>query len=80
MAKILLLNGSARAKQCTGTALAEMIGVFEAEGVETELVQIGGKDVKHAYMIFRVADTKAAEARLAGRGLSIMTQEDIAGI
>ena len=46
MAKILLLNGSARAKQCTGTALAEMIGVFEAEGVETELVQIGGKDVK----------------------------------
>ena len=46
MAKILLLNGSARAKQCTGTALAEMIGVFEAEGVETELVQIGGKDVR----------------------------------
>ena len=46
MAKILLLNGSARAKQCTGPALAEMIGVFEAEGVETELVQIGGKDVK----------------------------------
>ena len=46
MAKVLLLNGSARAKQCTGTALAEMIGVFEAEGVETELVQIGGKDVR----------------------------------
>jgi multimeric flavodoxin WrbA len=46
MAKILLLNGSARAKQCTGTALAEMIGVFEAEGVETALVQIGGKDVR----------------------------------
>ena len=46
MAKILLLNGSVRAKQCTGTALAEMIGVFEAEGVETELVQIGGKDVR----------------------------------
>ncbi|MBQ9009269.1 MAG: hypothetical protein IJ088_08080 [Clostridia bacterium] len=41
---------------------------------------IGGKDVKHAYMIFRVADTKAAESRLTGRGLTIMTQEDIASI
>ena len=46
MAKILLLNGSARANQCTGTALAEMIGVFKAEGVETELVQIGGKEIR----------------------------------
>ena len=41
---------------------------------------IGGKEVKHAYMIFRVADTKAAEARLAGKGLRLMTQEEIASI
>ena len=46
MAKILLINGSPRVKECTGTALAEMIGVFEAEGFETELVQVGGKDVR----------------------------------
>ena len=62
--------------------LDTLLGIFAAASVNIEYMYafIGGKDVKHAYMIFRVADTKAAEARLAGRGLSIMTQEDIAGI
>ena len=40
----------------------------------------GGKDTNHAYMIFRVADTKAAEARLTSAGVKILTQEDIASI
>ena len=44
MAKVLLLNGSPRANGCTAAALAEMIRVFEAEGVETELIQVGNKD------------------------------------
>ena len=62
--------------------LDKLLGIFAEASVNIEYMYafIGGKDVKHAYMIFRVADTKAAEARLAGRGLSIMTQEDIAGI
>lgn len=34
----------------------------------------------NAYMIFRVADTKAAEAKLTGKGLKILSQEDIANI
>lgn len=33
-----------------------------------------------AYMIFRVADTKAAEAKLANKGLKLLSQEDIANI
>lgn len=33
-----------------------------------------------AFMIFRVADTKAAEAKLTGKGLHILSQEDIAQI
>ena len=41
MAKVLLLNGSPKANGCTATALDEMIHVFEAEGVETELIQVG---------------------------------------
>ena len=41
MAKVLLLNGSPRANGCTAAALEEMIRVFEAEGIETELVQVG---------------------------------------
>ena len=46
MAKVLLLNGSPRAKGCTATALNEMISVFEAEGIETELIHVGNKDIR----------------------------------
>ena len=44
--KVLLINGSPRANGCTATALKEMISVFEAEGVETELVHVGNKDIR----------------------------------
>lgn len=44
--KVLLLNGSPRADGTTGTALGEMIRVFEKEGVETELIQIGSADIR----------------------------------
>lgn len=62
--------------------LDQLLGIFSEAQVNIEYMYafIGGKDVKHAYMIFRVADTKAAESRLTGRGLTIMTQEDIASI
>ena len=46
MAKVLLLNGSPKANGCTAAALREMISVFEAEGIETELVHVGNKDVR----------------------------------
>lgn len=46
MAKVLLLNGSPRENGCTATALKEMISVFEKEGIETELIQIGKKAVR----------------------------------
>ncbi len=46
MSKILLLNGSAHLHGCTATALDEMIKVFEKEGFETELIQVGTKDIR----------------------------------
>ena len=46
MAKVLLINGSPKANGCTATALQEMIRVFEEEGLETELVQIGNRDIR----------------------------------
>ena len=46
MSKILLLNGSAHLHGCTATALEEMIKVFEKEGIETELIQVGTKDIR----------------------------------
>lgn len=46
MAKVLLINGSPRADGCTATALNEMVKVFSAEGVETEIIQVGNKDIR----------------------------------
>ena len=44
--KVLIINGSPHIKGCTATALEEMIEVFEAQGVETELITVGNKDVR----------------------------------
>ena len=46
MAKVLLLNGSPKADGCTATALNEMIGVFNEEGIETEVIHVGNKDIR----------------------------------
>lgn len=46
MAKILLLNGSPKADGCTAAALKEMISVFEAEGIESELIHVGNHAVR----------------------------------
>ncbi|MBQ7246446.1 MAG: flavodoxin family protein [Firmicutes bacterium] len=46
MCKVLILNGSPHQNGCTATALDEMIKVFDAEGVETELIQVGSKDIR----------------------------------
>ncbi len=43
--KVLLVNGSPHPHGCTYTALSEMAGVFEAEGIATEIVQVGTKPV-----------------------------------
>ena len=44
--KVLIINGSPRAGGNTSVALNEMVKVFGAEGVETEVVQIGNKAVR----------------------------------
>ena len=44
--KVLMLNGSLRTKGNTFIALEEMKKVFEVEGVEAEIVQVGNKDVR----------------------------------
>ena len=46
MSKVLLLNGSPHQHGCTATALEEMVRVFEAEGIETEIIQVGIKDIR----------------------------------
>lgn len=44
--KVLILNGSPKANGNTMIAINEMIKVFDDEGVETEVVQVGNKDVR----------------------------------
>ena len=43
---VLVLNGSPRVGGNTSIALEEMRKVFEEEGVEAEIVQIGNKDIR----------------------------------
>lgn len=45
MKKVLLINGSPNEHGCTYTALKEMIDVFKANGVETELVYLGKQPI-----------------------------------
>ena len=51
--KVLLINGSPKAKGNTSTALAEMIKIFESEGVETELIHVGGRDIRGCIGCFK---------------------------
>ncbi|MDO4459332.1 MAG: flavodoxin family protein [Clostridia bacterium] len=44
--KVLLINGSPRANGNTALGLSEMAKVFEAEGIETEIVTVGNKDIR----------------------------------
>ena len=44
--KVLMINGSPRTSGNTSMALEEMKKVFESEGIETKIVQIGNKDIR----------------------------------
>lgn len=44
--KVLLMNGSSHTKGCTYTALSEVATVLAQEGIETEILQIGGLPVR----------------------------------
>ena len=44
--KVLILNGSPRKGGNTSIALDEMVRIFEADGIEAEVVQVGNKAVR----------------------------------
>lgn len=43
--KVILVNGSPKAKGCTYTALMEVAGALEKNGIETEIFQVGTEPV-----------------------------------
>ena len=44
--KVLLINGSPNAKGCTYTALEEVSKTLNQEGIETDIVHVGNKDIR----------------------------------
>ena len=44
--KVLILNGSPHPQGNTSIALSEMEKIFKKEGIETELIHIGNKDIR----------------------------------
>ena len=46
MSRVILLNGSPHPRGCTAAALEEMIRVFDEEGIGTELIQVGTKNIR----------------------------------
>lgn len=44
--KVILINGSPNAKGCTFTALEEVSKTLHQEGIETEIIHVGHKDIR----------------------------------
>lgn len=55
--KALLINGSPRANGCTFTALSELKKTLEEEGIETELIHVGQKDIHGCIACRKCAET-----------------------
>lgn len=55
--KVLMLNGSPRAEGNTYIALHEMEQVFHAEGIDTEILHIGHKDIRGCIGCGKCAET-----------------------
>ena len=59
--------------------LNRILKVFTKAGVNIEYMYafLGGADAKHAYMVFRPDDTKAAALAATSAGMRLVDQEDI---
>ena len=59
--------------------LNTVLAVLSEAGINVEYMYafMGGKNVEHAYMIFRVEDNKAAVAALAAKGIRCVDQDEL---
>ncbi len=55
--KVLILNGSPRLQGNTARAVKELTDTFDAEGVETEVVSLGIKDIRGCIACGRCSET-----------------------
>ena len=54
--KVLILNGSPHTNGNTAIAINELAKTFEAQGIETEICHIGGKDIRGCIACHRCAE------------------------
>ena len=54
--RVLILNGSPRARGNTSIAVGEMVKVFESYGIESEVVQVGHKAIRGCIACNRCAE------------------------
>ncbi len=81
--KVLMINGSPHAKGNTSIALGEIEKIFAEEGIETEILNIGNKDIrgcvacnsckKNGKCVFDDAVNEAAEKLKEADGLVVGT-------
>ena len=57
--KVLMINGSPHVKGNISVALDEMKKVFDEEGVETEIVQIGNQDIRGCIDVYKRQEISA---------------------
>ena len=62
--------------------LNQVLHILSGTGMNVEYMYafLGGKEARHAYMIFHVQDVKAAQAVLAAKGISCITQETLSNL
>ena len=62
--------------------LDQVLRVLSGAGVNVEYMYafLGGKDVDHAYMIFRVEDPASAESALNKHGIRVVGQDEMDGL
>ena len=56
--KVLMINGSPRPRGCTHTALQIAAEVLQKEGIETEEIQVGNKDIRGCIACLKCRQTK----------------------
>ena len=61
--KVLLINGSPHEKGCTYTALSLIAGELKAQGIETEILHVGGQPVLYGPSGLRRRQVSGLQAR-----------------
>ena len=58
MSKILLINGSPHVKGCTATTLGVVADTLEQNGIETEIIHVGHKDIRGCISCYKCKELR----------------------